>query len=276
MENTNKIEYVTYEKPLTFKEISYYTYHNEKVRHENDSDLDLHFHDNYELYIHLKGDCSFFINNTIYKLKEGDVILSRPNDVHVLIPQILTLNEYFCMWFSKECGDELLSFCNDENFSYKISFLESDKEKLISLLFEINDKNKELSDVEKTSIIFQISVLLSKNSQLKNTLDSMPDEIKGIINYIDAHFCEIENIKQIAKHFNISTSTLNRYFKKYINTSPIEFLKAKRISYAKKLLDEGYSVTESCMKSGFSDSSYFINVFKKTFGKTPLKYKQKN
>lgn len=275
MENTNKFEYVSYEKPLTFKNILYYTYHNKKVRYENDPDLDLHIHNNYELYVHLSGDCSFFVNNTIYPLKEGDVILSRPDDVHVLIPENFTHNEYFCVWFSKECGDELLNFCKNENFSHQIKFSGTAKEKLISLLFEINDEEKNLSNTEKISIIFQISVLLSKNSQFEKTLNSLPNEIKNIIDYIDTSFCEIESIKEIASHFNMSTSTLNRYFKKYIHIPPIEFLKAKRISYAKKLLDQGYTVTESCMKSGFSDTSYFINVFKKTFGKTPFKYKQK-
>ena len=103
---------------------------------------------------------------------------------------------------------------------------------------------------------------------------AIPSEMQAILNYIDANFTEIQHVGDVASYFYISTATLNRWFRKYINLSPREFLEAKKLAFAKKLLDEGSTVTEVCIRTGFSDCSHFIAVFKNKFGETPFKYKK--
>ena len=88
------------------------------------------------------------------------------------------------------------------------------------------------------------------------------------------HFSEIQHIKDVYDRIYISPATLNRWFRKYIHLSPREFLESKKLAYAKQLLNQGYTVTEASIHSGFADSSYFIAVFKKKFGVTPRAYKQ--
>ena len=53
----------------------------------------------------------------------------------------------------------------------------------------------------------------------------------------------------------------------------IHSIEAKKLSASAEMLSRGTSVTEACMKCGFSDCSYFISLFKKKFGQTPLQYK---
>jgi len=55
-----------------------------------------------------------------------------------------------------------------------------------------------------------------------------------------------------------------------------EYIIYLRIEYAKVLLqEEKYSVAEVCYKVGYVNVSYFIKLFKKMTGTTPLKFKQK-
>ena len=49
----------------------------------------------------------------------------------------------------------------------------------------------------------------------------------------------------------------------------------QKLSHAVKLLMNGHTVTEACMRAGFSDCSHFTVLFKKAFGMTPLQYKRK-
>ena len=58
-----------------------------------------------------------------------------------------------------------------------------------------------------------------------------------------------------------------------MHLSPKEFLEAKKLSYAKALLESGKSVTDVYTQVGFGDCSHFIAVFKKRFGETPFRYK---
>jgi AraC-like DNA-binding protein len=105
--------------------------------------------------------------------------------------------------------------------------------------------------------------------------DGQPEEFKKILKKIDEDFCLIQKLSDIESARFISASTLNRWFKKYTNLSPKEFIETKKLYYAARLLASGAGVTDACMQSGFSDCSHFIALFKKKFGETPLKYKKR-
>ena len=106
--------------------------------------------------------------------------------------------------------------------------------------------------------------------------ESFPDTFKKIIDYINLHYTENVNNKDIAEKNFISECTLIRLFHKHVHTTPQKYLTAKRLSHAQQLLSSGLSVHEACEKSGFSDYSHFIQLFKKEFAETPLKYKLLN
>ena len=46
---------------------------------------DSHVHHCYEIYLHISGDISFLINNHIYSMHSGDLMIARPGDVHLCI-----------------------------------------------------------------------------------------------------------------------------------------------------------------------------------------------
>ena len=81
-------------------------------------------------------------------------------------------------------------------------------------------------------------------------------------------------VKDIADAAYVSVSTLERYFEKNLRLSPSEYLKKRRLSHAAELLKNGTSVTDACHFSGFADCSKFIQLFRKHYGVTPLKWKK--
>ena len=114
-----------------------------------------------------------------------------------------------------------------------------------------------------------------QNADIVNVTEvNCPADITYAINYINRHFGEAISVGEIAKGANVSVNTLERHFKKTLNISPSEYIKKKRLANAVKLLSSGCTVTEVSEKSGFSDYSNFIALFKNTYGTTPLKYKK--
>ena len=265
---------IIFNEKLTLPDISLLSTYTKKFFTPNAPELDgAHIHDDYEIYLHISGDSLFLVNNNIYKLERGDVILTRPGDVHFLILNEPSTCEHFCLWFAPSCGKELLQFIDSKDFCAHIAFPIEEREQLISLFLKLTEKSCELNILEKTSVILQIILSLSKTKHgYSKGIQPIPDHMQKIIDYIDNNFQNIQNVASIAQSFNVSAATLNRWFNKYIKISPQEFLKAKKLSYAKKLLDNGASVTQCCMMSGFSDCSYFISVFKQKFGETPHRY----
>ena len=103
----------------------------------------------------------------------------------------------------------------------------------------------------------------------------LPREIQDMINYIDLHITESITVKSIARELFISHSTLERKFKEWLDMTPLEFIKAKKMLLATKMLRDGKSVLETAISVGYNDSSYFIELFKQYYGITPYQYKKK-
>jgi AraC-like DNA-binding protein len=68
---------------------------------------------------------------------------------------------------------------------------------------------------------------------------------------------------------------LERHFKKALGVTPFAMLRKKRLIASTAHLRNGETVTEAALKSGFSDYSNYIQLFRKQFGVTPLQYKKK-
>ena len=103
---------------------------------------------------------------------------------------------------------------------------------------------------------------------------TLPLQLSEIIRYIKQSFLEIRSVSDITQRFFISASTLNRWFRTYLHTSPREYIEMQRLAYAMELLRGGAAVTAAATNAGFSDCSHFIVLFKKKVGQTPLEYKK--
>ena len=76
----------------------------------------------------------------------------------------------------------------------------------------------------------------------------------------------------------ITPQYLTRLFHRYLNCSVYEYLTAYRISKAKELLiiNPHLEIQDVARRTGFTDSSHFIAVFKKAVGTTPLEFRRMN
>lgn len=232
-----------------------------------------HIHDCYEFYVNLSGDVSFFVNNMMFGIKRGDIIFTRPGDVHFCVYDKPTVHEYFCLWIDATRG-ELSSFLDGELREYFYSPSEQ-REELCTLLFDMERAGREGQTLSETSALlrFLIAVGERRGEEESAPPSALPREVQRILDDINENFTQIRTSEEIAERHFISVATLNRRFRKYIQLSPRAFLEAKKLAYAKQLLVGGASVTDACFESGFCDCSYFISVFKKRFGQTPNKYK---
>ena len=78
----------------------------------------------------------------------------------------------------------------------------------------------------------------------------------------------------VAKEFNITSTYLCRLLKQQTGVSYKEYLTGLRIEVARKLLqNRNVSVTDVCVRTGYTNVSHFIKVFQKYTGVTPAKYR---
>ena len=110
-------------------------------------------------------------------------------------------------------------------------------------------------------------------ARLNKTLYPHDDLTKQIIDaklYIDKHFSESINLDKIANKALISKFHFIRLFKKYYGRTPNQYLQEVRIGKAKKLLQKGNTIDDTCAAIGFVSKTSFISLFKKKTGMTPF------
>ena len=96
------------------------------------------------------------------------------------------------------------------------------------------------------------------------------------VDYISKHISERLSLGEVAAIAKVSTGHLSRRFKAEIGVGFADYVASARLDRAETMLRERpeMSITEIAFSSGFNDSNYFSDKFKKRFGVSPLKYKK--
>ncbi len=94
--------------------------------------------------------------------------------------------------------------------------------------------------------------------------------------YISACFDQSISLKEIANVACLSPNHLLRSFRQAFRQTPHQFLTAKRLEYARKMLaDSNLSVTDICFSVGFESLGSFSRMFRRHTGFSPQEYRRK-
>lgn len=97
--------------------------------------------------------------------------------------------------------------------------------------------------------------------------------ILELLTYIEEYYDQNISLNELADQVGMSTAYLSVLFKSEVGTSFVKYLTNLRIKHAKKLLKEGYKVSEVSEMVGYNNYRYFCDIFKRCVGKTPNEYK---
>ncbi|MNO13968.1 Regulatory protein SoxS [compost metagenome] len=98
-----------------------------------------------------------------------------------------------------------------------------------------------------------------------------------IMNWIEEHYQEEVNLEQLAAETHLSKSYVSRVFHQETGGRLVDYLTARRIKQACRLLSTtDMPVEQIGIAVGFPNASYFNQLFKRVLGTTPLKYRKNN
>ena len=96
------------------------------------------------------------------------------------------------------------------------------------------------------------------------------------LEYAVENCCKNVSIPKMAEQSGLSTSQLQRDFRKLFRMSPGEYVLRLRVQLARRLLIESNEpVKLIASRCGFFDQSHFTRLFRKHTGLTPSRYRQK-
>lgn len=249
-----------------------------------------HRHEAYELYLFLRGNVNFYIENSCYRLERGDLLLLNPEEMHRSFSLDETEYERITINLQKSYLHHLstpathLSACFDYRPKGKGNIVHLEEAQLKQFLQLTNGLEEALAseaygtDIQANCCIAQILVLANTVFQKASFIptDIMPELVRQTMDYIEAHLAQEITLEQLAGAFHLNSTYISRSFKKHTGLTLRAYIVDRRIALAKSCLSEGLTLTEACYQSGFGDYANFIRSFTKAVGISPGRFAKKN
>ena len=238
-----------------------------------------HYHDSrFEIYYMVEGVCSYFVNDKTYEVLPGDIVLIPEGIIHKTNyngeEHQRMLIECKSSFIPEEMREALLEI------GYLYRNVKASAE-VYAILRQIEEEYKSPDaytlDALRAHTRLLLTVLLrnpnaASNEILKNVM------IESVVAHIKKNYQTDITLSNVARDNFVSAEHLSRSFKRYTGFGFNEFLTLVRLRHAQTLLksDTKMSISEIAYTCGFNDSNYFSDKFKRTYGRSPLKYSKES
>ncbi len=245
-----------------------------------------HSHNYFEIFYILQGNTRFFVDDKLFDLHAGDYLLIPPLKVHYnrYITQTNRINIYFRR---KDLlrGNEFVIPGLDQKYLDHVSLYHTPSghadllEKSIDRMLHedhIIDANTEAM----MQLLLQEFFILTERYSTSYDGYSQQMTLEGDLTIQDAAKYISENyhlpitLNYLAEQSGMSPSYFSKRFHLITGMGMKEYLTYVRLTHAEaELLSTNHTIKEIAENSGFSDSNYFKDAFKKEYGYSPRNYR---
>lgn len=242
----------------------------------------IHYHPYYEMVIIDTGFVTYATNSGIIRIADKSIVFMPAHTLHNPFVQN-HLYERYRIRFNGDfvkgvlTQDTLLDYALKKPYIKQLNQNEFDEiYSIAESLYKLSNKRKK-NEIDKLNECIHLAMLIIKgNDASAIPATSHTSYISDVLEYIKSNFNTPLTIESIAQHFFVSKSKFIYDFKNYCRINVLEYITMTRIEAAKEYLLKGWSVAATSDACGFSTPSYFIKVFSKITGLTPLKFQMKH
>ncbi|MBQ2997312.1 MAG: helix-turn-helix transcriptional regulator [Oscillibacter sp.] len=247
-----------------------------------------HSHSFFEfIYCSSCEDVEYLLGGQRYKLQRGDVILIPPGISHCpLFPETMKrayerivvwvneslINDFANRWPEIEYADR------ERHRQYLLRTAGSPWEDHLHEAFARGCRESELRQSgweaalygNTTYLLILLNRALSQQRQPVHERSGLLDELLG---YVEGHYRERITLTTAARQLLVSESSITHLIRRRMGISFYQYVTKRRLSAAKKLIDEGEALSGVGERCGFCDHSAFYRAFRREYGIAPSEYK---
>lgn len=238
---------------------------------------DFHMHSCFELSFVVKGTLTVLFDNSVYKVSDGCLILSRPYTPHYVVSddaqRYIRYNFFFSgnfvSGFGYDMGKLLSVFKKNGNL---LRLTEEDTGKLSGITEMILGEKEQLGK----HLLFLFFLNRIRNMCRENDSMRAPElylhYINDVLRFIAENYGEKLIAADIANRFYISRTKLMADFKLITGITLSTYITHLRLRKAMDMLLKDNTISQTALECGFVDNCNFIRVFKKHYKTTPMKF----
>ena len=109
----------------------------------------------------------------------------------------------------------------------------------------------------------------------QNAAQPRNETIEKICSYLSANYSQKLDLGSVAARFYLSPYYLSRLFRRVTGQSIVDFINARRIEAARRLLETSdLGINDVAEATGFSTTAHFRRVFREHVGVSPMQYRK--
>lgn len=230
------------------------------------------------------GGGNVVFQNKIYPIKRGGLCFIRAGKQHYTLPDKPEIYDRSKIFVSEKklndilnlaYGDDVLNSLFRSNSVIYAQIPESDHSDVEKIYEKALDALDEKCDETVfTCCFFQLLIYLRDYSS--GHITNRNDSLTRTIDFINRSYAFPITLDDVSAGVHMSKYYLCRRFKEALGVTIMEYLLKTRIAAAKNFLaSDRISISEIAEKCGFSSTSYFSQIFKKSTGFTPIRYRNR-
>ncbi|MBP1966499.1 helix-turn-helix domain-containing protein [Paenibacillus aceris] len=250
----------------------------------------------YIIFYVQEGIFEICTNGNSHILKEGDLALLQPGDIHTIKGLTNTINPYIHLDFFyhpnrkssfitlpgqvdlstyRALMQPTLNQCDGIRIPLKLTFSHSQKMKdLVLKIIECWQLQSYVGRMEAHQLAHEWIAVLIKQYMVSQTGSTQAKPfLNWITSYLAFHISEPISVQDMASRAGLSTSRFTVLFKEHFGLTPHQYLLKFRIEHAQELLKEGKPIKVISEYCGFTDVHHFAKTFKASVGLTPGAYR---
>lgn len=244
-----------------------------------------HSHDHGELAFVLSGTGKYRIEDEIYTIQEGDLLILNPGVRHqaLFCPESETpTTEFFIGYSDLQLQGLLPNSLPLPEGEYMLHTTGELRQRLFKIYSSMEAEKADCKQgryfmLKAYMIQFLLLVIREQCEPMEKpqgcAFESVNRKymVEQILNYFEDHYNEKISLDQIAENMYLSPFYISKIFKKETGDTPIRHLINIRLEKAKELLEGGYagSVQEVAAMVGYDDAYHFSKLYKKRYGISP-------
>lgn len=182
------------------------------------------------------------------------------------------------VYFKKEAVPQQIAefICNNEQpWSIADDKKRAEHEALVLAMGSESENNSQFSEMLLEAQLKQL-LISSLRYHDKTPKVVYEPKLSAVVRFIQENYGQKMDLQLLADKFFVSKFYLCRIFKRYTNSSVIEYINKTRILHAKRLFAESdMSVTDIASAVGFSSLTHFERTYLKIAGEAPKKTSMK-
>ena len=253
--------------------------------------IEWHWHTELEFVYVESGTVTFWSGEKHVVLSEGNGVFINSKILHrfhspdgAIIPNFLCMPCFISpedsLIYSKYIQPVISSSLTFQVF-YKEIVWQAEILEIIKKIISVQDE-KNVRELATSALMQEIWLNLFEHINIKNedtysyASASSQARLQLMMQYIQQNYRSNISLDNIADYAMLSKSTVLNYFRKYLHTTPINYLINYRLNEAAVLLrkTEKKIITVS-NETGFNNVDYFCKLFKKHYHLTPTEYRKK-